>query len=253
MANLKIFEQIGSHEYMIKLGIATVKMILNMDIGIEIKSELCYKGVKFVVNKKNTNNAISKSEERFYQSDKRIIQINKSKILNTLIDMDVSKDYDEIMYKELLKCFSDMVYYEMIDQILSNETVMFKNTDEKKNILHDIKIIIKNFIYEINVFKLRETFSDNIKYINDDNDLLYFLGVTQTFYKVVPRDGNVFNRNPSNLALIKSTLPYEHALNKFYKKYRNELISLKKNSEFIEVLNKQLQHRLTLDIIPVIE
>lgn len=247
MMNLKIFEQVSLHEYKVKLGIAEVKIILDTEIGIKIFSEICYKGVKFILNKKKSGE-IKRSNETQCTSDNRTILISNSKILSKLIDLDVSKDYDEIMYKELIKCMCEKIYYDILDQILSPETIMFKETKEKREMLHDIKLIIKRFVFEVNVMYLKNTFIDEAQGLNKSADISYFLGRTQRVYKVVPKDGNVFNRNPINLTLIRSTLPYEESMNKFRRKYREGI-----DKEFMDMVHKQMTHRLTTDIIPVIE
>lgn len=246
MKSLKIFEQLNLHEYAIKLGIANVKILLNTSVGIEIKSELLYKGVKFVLNKKNAN-VSKKVDDINLNSDKRIIAFYNSKILKNLLDLDISKDYDEIMYKELIKCLSEMIYADILDQILSPETIMFKDTKEKRDMIHDIKIIIKQFIYEMNVFRLRESFKDVVSDLNTKDDLNYFLGKFSSVYKVVPKDRDVFNRKPINLALIRSTLPYDEAMNKFCKKYREGI-----DEEFMAKVQKQMYGKLTTSVVPVI-
>lgn len=246
MKSLKIFEQLNLHEYAIKLGIANVEIVLNTSVGIEIKSELLYKGVKFVLNKKNAN-VSKKVDEASLNSDKRTIAFYNSKILNKLLDLDISKDYDEIMYKELIKCLSEMIYADIVDQILSPETLMFNDTKEKRDMIHDIKIIIKQFIYEMNVFRLRESFKDVVSDLNTKDDLNYFLGKFSSVYKVVPKDRDVFNRKPVNLALIRSTLPYDEAMNKFCKKYREGI-----DKEFMAKVQKQMYGKLTTSVVPVI-
>ena len=240
MKSLKIFEQTGSREYSVELGVANVKIYLNVDIGIEIYSTIRYKDTKYVINRR--------TEESNFSTDSRKILIENSKIFNTLIDLDVNKDYDELMYKELLRCSSERVYYEILDQILSPKTVMFNETKEKRDMLHDIKYIIKRFIFEINASKLKNKFIEGVKEINRKQDIDYFLGKTQTMYKVVPKDGNIFNKKPINLVLIRSSLPYEDAMNKVYKIYRSNI-----DKAFMSMSQKQLRQPLTRSIIPEIE